>query len=61
MATYRLFFLDHRSKVRHSLAAECLDDDEALAWALAQPRGQTAELWEGERVIRRLEPQPDPA
>ena len=58
MATYRLFFLDHRSKVRHSLAIECADDDEALAWALAQPRGEPTELWQGQRVVRRLDPEP---
>lgn len=58
MATYRLFFLDHRSKVRHSLATECADDDEAVSWALAQPRGEPTELWQGERVVRRLDPEP---
>jgi hypothetical protein len=59
MLTYRLFFLDDRLRVRHSLAIECPDDSEALAWAKAQPRRQITELWQGERVVTRLDPELD--
>jgi hypothetical protein len=58
MLTYRLFFLDERLRVRHSLAIECVGDAEALAWAKAQERRQVTELWQGERVVARLEAEP---
>jgi hypothetical protein len=58
MLTYRLFFLDDRLRVRHSLAVECADDAEALAWAKAQERPNVTELWQGERVVTRLEAEP---
>jgi hypothetical protein len=58
--TYRLFFLDQKARVRHSLVCEQPDDASAEAWAEAQPRQQPSELWQGERVVAHFEPNPGP-
>ncbi|MFN3521649.1 MAG: hypothetical protein ACK4YQ_05330 [Phenylobacterium sp.] len=58
MARYRIYFIDSRGRMRLGEAFDCEDEDQAHA-ALARAERtelETAELWRGGRLLRRLAP-----
>ena len=56
MLTYRLYFLDGSDHIVNVEILKCLDDDDALALARQRLRGVAAELWQGDRMLARYEP-----
>lgn len=55
MATYRLYCLDGVGKVASAEWLEADSDDGALSAADAIRNGRACELWEGARLVARLE------
>ena len=56
MAGYRLYGLDGVSKVASGDWIEADDDEAAIAAAKEQYDGHECELWQGRRLVARLNP-----
>ena len=55
MLTYRLYFLDGSDHINVEIL-RCLDDDEARTLARQHLSTVAAELWQGDRMLARYEP-----
>ena len=55
METYRLYCLDGVGKVASAEWIEADDDDAAIATAEAIGKGRSCELWQGERLVARIQ------
>jgi hypothetical protein len=54
-ASYRLFFLDEQGKIKKSKALDCASDEDAIEEAHRRADGRTLELYEGCRLVLRIE------
>jgi len=54
MTAYRLYFLDGNNHIRSALNLEGADDDHAILLA-REHSGAAMELWQGARLVTRLE------
>ena len=58
MKSYRLYCLDGISKVASADWIEAEDDDAAIEVARATHEGYECELWQGKRLVARLDLRP---
>ncbi|HEX4739192.1 MAG TPA: hypothetical protein VH331_16700 [Allosphingosinicella sp.] len=56
MTDYRLHFVEEGHLTRYDVIS-CPDDRTAIMWAEDLHGGKAAELWCGDRLVRRFEPQ----
>jgi hypothetical protein len=52
MTDYRLYVFDRTGHIRGVTVLNCLDDEEASAYAVAHGEGRTMELWHRDRQVR---------
>ena len=55
MAHFRLYFLDRNDHIRHAVSLECVDDAEAIQLLDGHRNGGAMELWQGVRLVTRIE------
>lgn len=55
-ASYRLFVLDEQGKIKKSKALDCASDEDAIEEANRRADGRTLELYDGCRLVLRIEP-----
>jgi hypothetical protein len=57
MATYRLYYIQADKRiVRPPEVVECQDDQEAIQRATQFSNGVVIEVWDRDRMVKRLEP-----
>ena len=56
LASYRLYRLDGAGKITSAEWIDAADDDDAAAQARARATGSTAEVWDRNRMVVRIEP-----
>ena len=60
MPTYRLFVM-HNGHPALRIVRDCDDDVDALAFACQFCNGRAVEVWEGDRLVARLDQHDEPA
>jgi hypothetical protein len=55
MCGYRLYFLDRDDHIHSAINLDCADDDQAVALAHEHHDGAPMELWQGARLVKRIE------
>jgi hypothetical protein len=58
MAHYRVYFLDGASHINEAAALDCENDEEAIKKATGIRYSHAIEVWQGERLVKRIEPEP---
>lgn len=56
MAYYRIYFMDGGGHIRRFKELEAGSDSDAVAFAETLAAGQKLEIWNGSRLVRRLDP-----
>lgn len=54
-SSYRLFFLDDEGRIKKSKALDCTSDEGAIAEAQRRADGRTLEVFDGCRLVLRIE------
>lgn len=54
MDGYRLFFLDEDGRINRGVELECLSDEEAIQAAEQYRDGLDLELWQRNRVVKKI-------
>jgi hypothetical protein len=55
-ASYRLVFLDEQGRIKKSKALDCASDEDAIVEARRRADGRTLEIYDGCRLVLRIEP-----
>ena len=56
MPHYRLYFPDWEDRISKAMDLECSSDDEAIEKATNVRHRHVTELWQGIRLVKRIEP-----